>query len=1564
MKGGLVFNDPVNSRAPEERRSPDGWRCVLVGAEALLVDCAQQLEARGHSIVAVVSKAPAIANWAAERGPLVADSAALLAMADELGPIDYLFSITNLDLLGAAILSLPTRGAINFHDGPLPERAGVNAPAWALLEGASEHGITWHLMTGDVDAGAVLCERRFPIAADETALSLNRKCFAAASESFRDLLDHLAAHGPTPVAAGTAPLAVHRKADRPARGGAIAWDQPVDAVCRLVRALDFGGYANPLVTATASFNGLPFIVQSAMALPGNPGSPGEVVRIDADAIVVSATDGLVAVGRAATMDGSVTGPLAVAQQLGLSVGCRLDTLDAAHATALHDLTRATARNEAFWSARLLNARAIDLPGIDRLSRQDTHTGWIDMALANASHPARIDTLLAAAVGWLARLADADHVDVGYAAPVLRAQYNGVAAWFAPQVPISVDIDFSAPFATLCDAVVADVAQAHRCIGLTADLLVRQPALRARGLDRLTLSTALIVADDLERAHAEPGAELTLAFSADGSACRWFYDAGRLSPDVVAGMQRQFAVLLAAADADPERSLGELPLIDDSVRNVIMVDRNATAAPVRADACIHMLIEEQVRKTPDAVAVICGERAITYAELDRAAEAWAQRLRDMGIGPDKLVGVYVDRSIEMVVGVLGILKAGGAYLPLDPAYPAARIEHMLIDSGVGVVLTQHHLTDRLPRWSVKLLCLDTQPPPVTGANRISEVGPANLAYVIYTSGSTGQPKGVMVEHRNVVNFFAGMDARIEAPGTWLAVTSLSFDISVLELCWTLTRGFTVVLYTAEDRKADVQLSEQAHKPLDFSLFYFASDAGEAGDKYKLLLEGAKYADREGFSAVWTPERHFHAFGGLYPNPAVTSAAVAAITSRVKIRAGSVVMPLHHPIRVAEDWSLVDNLSGGRAEISFAAGWQPNDFVLAPDRFKDNKAIMLRDMDVVRKLWRGESVAFPGPLGKDVETSILPRPIQPELPVWLTSAGNVETFEAAGRAGANVLTHLLGQTIDELEEKLAAYRVARAAAGHAGPGRAAVMLHSFVGPDADAVRAIVRAPLIEYLRTSASLIKQYAWSFPAFKRREGMTDASGGVELESLSEDEMAALLEYSFERYFETSGLFGTPADCMAVVDRLKAVGADEVACLIDFGIDSATVLAHLPYLNTVRRMAEPRVSAAPADVPTLLVRHRVTHLQCTPSMASLLLADGRVDAGLARLNHLMVGGEALPPELARELCARTGGRVTNMYGPTETTIWSTTAEVTDDRISLGIPLANQEVFILDRRQQPVPDGFPGELVIGGAGVTRGYLNRPELTAERFVPHPLRPGEKVYRTGDLARWRADGTLEFLGRLDNQVKIRGHRIELGEIEAALASHPAVREVAVVAREDLPGDTRLVAYIVAAGIKPADELLFAHLRDRLSDAMLPQRIMALAAMPRTPNGKLDRKALPAPTAEVIAIADAAPMADGVQARIAEVWRNVLKLPSVGINDNFFDIGGHSLLAVQVHRQLCLALDRKLAITDVFRFPTIKALSDWLARDEATVGAVTVGLDRADARRAAMGRRRVATLAHGGVA
>jgi natural product biosynthesis luciferase-like monooxygenase protein len=1306
------------------------------------------------------------------------------------------------------------------------------------------------------------------------------------------------------------------------------------------------------------------------------------MQFGAEGVTVATAEADLRLTRLESLEGKALGATELAASFGLHSGSVFDAIDDVLAERLGAVNAAVCAYEGFWQRRLETQTSVELPYIDRTAAPAAADYvHLDAAIAAPVTPSaqpRAQSLLAGFVGLLARLSDKDEFDLGYADGALRTLTAGTADWFAQQVPLRTAIEFTRSFAQLRSALEAELDEVRRRGTYAADLIGRVPELRTQAAthDPRVLPVAVVVVDSLEAAAALPGSELTVAFTADGSNSRWIFDAAKLARGHVAAMQDQFAQLMAAADADASRPLAELPLLNPALLHQVLEVWNDTAAPVNTGTCVHRQIEEQAARTPDHVAITCEGRSLTYAELNGRANQLARRLAALHVGPDVLVGLMVERSVELMVGLLAIHKAGGAYVPLDPTYPRDRIAYMVEDSKVPVLLTLERLRGDLPKHRASVICLDSDWPSIERESAEPFDGgaePRHLAYVIYTSGSTGKPKGVMVEHRNAVNFFAGMDRHLgtENPGTWLAVTSLSFDISVLELCWTLTRGFHVVMSSDEDRSAATPRGAHASRPLDFSLFYFSSDESEGvSDKYKLLLEGAKYGDQHGFAAVWTPERHFHAFGGLYPNPAVTGAAIAAVTERVQIRAGSVVLPLHHPLRVAEEWSVVDNISKGRVGISFASGWQPDDFVLKPENFADNKNVMLRNIEVVRKLWRGEALPFDGPLGKAVNTRILPRPVQKELPYWVTSAGNPETFKAAGRIGANVLTHLLGQTVDELKEKLAAYREAWKEAGHAGEGYVSLMLHSFVGTDEAAVRAKVKQPLIEYLRSSLNLVKQYAWSFPAFKRREGMEQSSAGVDLQSLDKDEMDALLEHSFERYYETSGLFGTPESCLAMIDSIKAIGVDDVACLIDFGVDSASVLEHLPYLNQLRRLSlPPRVASADHTLPALMQRHQVTHLQCTPSMARMLLMDDAAKPGLAALQRMMVGGEALPPTLARELTGlMTHGKLMNMYGPTETTIWSAVhpVDAIEGTIPLGRPLANQALYILDRRQQPLPVGVPGELVIGGKGVVRGYLHRPELTADRFLPHPFEgaAGGRIYRTGDLARLRPDGLVEFLGRLDHQVKVRGYRIELGEIEASLLTHPAVRETVVVAREDVPGDLRLVAYLVTSGEEALNVAeLREHLRGRLPEFMLPSNFVTLPALPQTPNGKIDRKALPAPDIAQAPVAEAAYVAptSDLEETIATIWKDVLKLAQVGTRDNFFDLGGHSLLAVQTHRRLKETLQRDLSITDIFRFPTIQSLSAYLGQEGADGAAAQQGKDRAQGRRAALQRRQAVRPAVG---
>jgi natural product biosynthesis luciferase-like monooxygenase protein len=391
--------------------------------------------------------------------------------------------------------------------------------------------------------------------------------------------------------------------------------------------------------------------------------------------------------------------------------------------------------------------------------------------------------------------------------------------------------------------------------------------------------------------------------------------------------------------------------------------------------------------------------------------------------------------------------------------------------------------------------------------------------------------------------------------------------------TLNRGFKTAA-RENVTGSRVPAGPRKTKPLGFSLFMWGNDDAPGRDKYRLMIEGAKYFDRHDFEAVWTPERHFHAFGGPYPNPSVTGAALATVTERIGIRAGSCVSPLHHPIRIAEEWAVVDNLSNGRVAIAFASGWQLNDFVLRPENHASNKRVMLEQIDQVRRLWRGEKIAFCNPLGKEVAIQALPRPVQPELPVWITTAGNPDTYRQAGELGANVLTHLLGQTVEEVAAKIAAYREARAAAGHdPATGRVTLMLHTFVGDNDAEVRELVRRPLKDYLRSSLKLVAELAGSVSAFTR----TNVNGGrpqdEDLRSLPEAELEAMLDVAFERYYETSGLFGTQATCARMVERCRNAGVDEIACLLDFGVPTERVLASLDNLNAVRQ----RANADPAS---------------------------------------------------------------------------------------------------------------------------------------------------------------------------------------------------------------------------------------------------------------------------------------------------------------------------------------------------------------------------------------------------
>ena len=1030
---------------------------------------------------------------------------------------------------------------------------------------------------------------------------------------------------------------------------------------------------------------------------------------------------------------------------------------------------------------------------------------------------------------------------------------------------------------------------------------------------------------LENRTAQLDLTLSLA-EVDAALCgnlQW--NADLFDVESMADVTTHYAALMEAMAMNSGTRISELALLKRGDERFIQ----SAGDPVlqfESDECAHHLIMAQVASCPEATALVAGHESLTYGEFGTKAVTLARYLRAQGVGPDVPVAIIASRSIKLLTGIMGTLMAGGAFVPIDPSIPAERAALMIAESHASVLLTEEKLLSRLPNTTAKVICLDDEFPDAPILSRLdsSELSQKNLAYILFTSGSTGKPKGVMISHGNLTSFFKAMDQKISCNrgDTFFATTSISFDISILELLWPLTRGAQATLLPEQFRfGGTATINGKPRQDVDFSVFYFSSvDRADHPDKYKLMIEGAKYADRHGFGAVWTPERHFHEFGGLFPNPSITSAALATITSRIGIRGGSVVLPLHDPIRVAEEWSVVDNLSKGRVGMALASGWHADDFAFFPDRYENRKESLYRNIVTLQSLWRGEPVSVQSGSGKTIEVRIYPKPFQAVLPIWITAAGTPETFWRAGEIGANVLTHLLGQTVEKLAANIRSYRESLRKHGHdPESGKVTLMLHTFLGEDVQSVRDQVRTPFKNYLRSSVDLIANLI-------RSEGMN-----LDLATMNPKDFDDLLSFAFDRYFETSALFGTARTCQAMVNSLMEIGVNEIACLIDFGVEPAAAMASLGEVAVLRDNCC-KIDHQPNRAATASEPGSRTILQCTPSMARIIFSEAGNRDFLNCIDTLLLGGESLPSDLAEEVKRVSPNcKIINMYGPTETTIWSATHAVNeiDQLIPIGTPIANTSIHILDNYGHPVPAGMTGEIYIGGDGVARGYVNSSATTAERFVPDLFseRPGMRLYRTGDMGRYRRDGKIECLGRNDSQVKIRGYRIELSEIETALAAHSHIRQCVVSVREN-GGVKSLVAHFTSSEATElkADELR-RFLKQTLPEYMVPSQFILLNEMPLTTSGKVDRKRLPEmeklrPLLETRLV----PPRDEVEGAVASIWRRVLRIPELGIDDNFFDLGGHSLLMVQAHREVQEHFEVTIPLIKLLEHPTVRAFAGYV--------------------------------------
>lgn len=758
-----------------------------------MLRCAEVVRSRGHEVQALVTRNAAAQRWAADNGIAVL---ARHAYAAELarGQTDVLVSVTYPALIPAELLATARCAAVNFHDGPLPRYAGMNGASWALLNGETRHAAVWHRLNEVLDGGDILEWSDVEIGPAETSVSLNLRIAAVALEAFHRVIDRVECgdvqgRPQDPSVARTE----YSRHDRPARLGAIDWSQPAVQIDRLIRACDFGQYANPFGLAKLVHRGRAVAVLEADGLAGPAGAPGRVVSSDASGLLVETGDGVLRAHRFASLWGRPLNAPQVAEILDLKPGDRLALPgDAADAASLPALSVALSRAEPSQTALLAERYVPQLP-FESAGGNDIHEARVPLppAWRRGARHAWQDASIAAFAVMLSNLLRDDRFDLAWVAGAPGTGAGMAAAVLSPARLWRFQVPPQASFADWSASVSAQREALAASPGFLADLVARHPSLRQQAdLQRGEISRVAILAPG---AAWPPGAELGLVLDADGVLLA---SPGALDADTVRQLGRRLTNVMRSAAAQPDQLLARIDTLDDAERDRQLTAWNDTARPFAEQLRIHDLFEQQVRQRPDAVALRCDGQSLSYAELDRAANRVAHALHDKGCGVGQYVALVVERGLDLVVAMLGVAKSGAAYVPIDTIYPQDRLHFMVEDAGCTAIVASASLVERCPP-EVPCLCVDG--PEVAAASDAPlpcAAGPQDVCYAIYTSGSTGKPKGVVLTHRAVVNTleWVNREFAVGPHDLLLFVTSPSFDLSVYDVFGALGAGATVEVAT--------------------------------------------------------------------------------------------------------------------------------------------------------------------------------------------------------------------------------------------------------------------------------------------------------------------------------------------------------------------------------------------------------------------------------------------------------------------------------------------------------------------------------------------------------------------------------------------------------------------------------------------------------------------------------------------------------------------------------------------------------------------------------------------------
>ncbi len=763
------------------------------------------------------------------------------------------------------MIRAPRRAAINYHDAPLPRYAGFYTTSWALMNQETIHGVTWHRMTGQIDAGDILAQSQVNISPGETAWTLNAKCYEAAIRSFGSLIQNLERHQETTSTQDMRQRTYFPLHRHPPAGGILSWNNSAEALDALVRSLSFGSHPNPLGSPKLLVAGKLLLISELNILPDASTlntakeAPGTILAITPQALTIAARTSAIGLRRLATIDGQERSIQEIVEQFALHEGYRLQNIDPVQASRIEDVYTRLSPHEKFWVDRFINLNPASLPYTRDIESRMPYAGNQQTAQIPANEiPAisapivssfsatipndilrylkehqpdygQTDFLSAAFAIYISRLTGGANFDIGLRTASALEMISGLEHFFASYVPLQISIHLEWHFSQTLAAVKAQLAQLEIRGSYARDLLVRYPVLEAARQifeHPSKYSITWPIALDTGGCGFTPGNHasaphpiLTLSLPADGrhDKYQWVYDTRYLSPQIIQQIQNQFDALLHSLctfeDTVPVKALNLLGQVE---RFQLLEKWNTTQVVFPQDRCLHHLYETQAEKTPDAIAVIFDapvsgtatasnsstSRRLTYRELNAHANRLAHYLMQLGTGPDTIVGVCMERSLEMVISLLGILKAGGAYLPLDPTYPQERLSWMLADSCAPVLLTQGHLLDALPSYAGQIIPINLSGQVVHGDHSIvqpaenprSPVNADNLAYVLYTSGSTGLPKGAMIPHRAICNHMYWMQAEfsLDESDAVLQKTPFSFDASVWEFYAPLLSGGRLIM----------------------------------------------------------------------------------------------------------------------------------------------------------------------------------------------------------------------------------------------------------------------------------------------------------------------------------------------------------------------------------------------------------------------------------------------------------------------------------------------------------------------------------------------------------------------------------------------------------------------------------------------------------------------------------------------------------------------------------------------------------------------------------------------------